>query len=339
MIQCSLDSKVVECEMADLKLEKQENRSGDPLIATQGFGRISNEPPPAFDPLSENDRACAYFETYGFVVLRDCLDEAELEHLNEFFDRTQQEVPEKWGYGRRKPHHRNQGLIFSQPLLDYPELDAYIQHAKSYRVISELLGGEDRVRFSELNFRETPEDAGIGSMNFHHDAVGEDRFLREPYNPVDWICRIHYLSDTASGTPAFCVVPKSNRFETLREAFEKQGDEYLEVPIYGPAGTCILYDTATFHSRLDGDGRQRRRTWHQYFARGGWLKSSLPTTSKYIRAPAPVLTDWNLFPERLVFHEDPNIRLFFSHWNTAQGEWVASGFSDEVRKSMPRGEQ
>lgn len=325
--------------MSRISLTPQENKSGDPDIA-QGFGRISDTPPPAFEPASEAEAACAYFESNGFVVLKNCLGDAELAHLNEFFDRTQAEVPEKWGLtARRKPHHRNQGLIFSQPLLDYPELDIYIQHARSWDIVARLLGGEDKVRFSELNFRETPEGAGVGTMNFHHDAVQEDRFTRQPYYPVDWLCRIHYLTDTTPDTPAFCVVPGSNRHETLLEAYEALGDDYREVPIYGPAGTCILYDTATFHTRFDGDGQAPRRTWHQYFARGGWLRSSLPTTDRYMRAPSPVLTDWNLFPERLVHHDDPKIRLLFSHWNTAQGEWVASGFSDEVRNAMPRGNQ
>ena len=83
-----------------------------------------------------------------------------------------------------------------------------------------------------------------------------------------------------------------------------------------------------------------RRTWHQYYARGGWLKSTLPgRTNKYVRPPSPTLTDWNLFPERLAMHPDPAKRLFFSHWNAAQCEWVASGFSDEVRRSMPKGYQ
>jgi ectoine hydroxylase-related dioxygenase (phytanoyl-CoA dioxygenase family) len=324
--------------MSTIKLEQQENKSGDPALASQGFGKVS-DPAPLFDPQTESDAACRFFEEFGYVVLKDCLSTTEVDELNAFFDRTQQEVPEKWGLGRRKPHHRNQGLIFSQPLLDYPELDPYIQHAASYHIVEKLLGGADRVRFSEFNFRETPEGAGVGNMNFHHDAVQEDRFTRSPYNPVDWLCRIHYLTDTAPGTPSFCVVPGSNRFETLSEACEELGNEYREVPIYGAAGTCILYDTATYHTRLDGDGQQQRRTWHQYFARGGWLRSALPTTDRYMRAPSPPLTDWNLFPERLVFHKDPAMRLFFSHWNTAQGEWVASGFSDEIRKSMPRGEQ
>ena len=104
--------------MSDIKIERQENQSGDPEIATQGFGRISSTPMPVFNPIAEFDAAGEYFESYGVVVLEDCLDVAELSYLNEFFDRTQGEVPEKWGFGKRKPHHRNQGLIFSQPLLD-----------------------------------------------------------------------------------------------------------------------------------------------------------------------------------------------------------------------------
>ena len=274
------------------------------------------------------------------MVLSSCLTAREIAHLNEFFDRTQTERPDAWGLSeRRKPHHRDQGLIFSQPLLDYPELDPYTRHPRSSGLVSQILGGEDRVRFSEFNFRETPADAGRGAMNFHHDAVTRDRLLRQPYLPCDWLCAIHYLTDVGQDSPAFCVVPRSNQFEALAEVFEGLGEEYREVPLRGPAGSCILYDTATFHTRLDGDGIEPRRTWHQYYARGGWLPSSLPTTSRYIRPPSPALTDWNLFPERLALHADPDTRCFFSHWNTAQCEWVASGFDDEVRRSMPRGNQ
>ncbi len=323
----------------EIKLRLEENKSGDAAVAGQGFGRISETAAPRFKP-AQVDEIYDFFATNGYVVIENCLSDEEVADLNGFFDRTQQEVPEKWGLSeKRKPHHRNQGLIFSQPLLDHPELDGYLQHPSSYPVVEKILGGKERVRFSELNFRETPENAGIGQMNFHHDRVSEDRFEREPYMPVDWLCAIHYLTDVDESTPKFCVVPRSNRFETLTEAFETLGDDYVEQPITGPAGTCVMYDTATYHTRLDGDGVKRRRTWHQYYARGGWLRSSLPTTDRYMRAPSICLTDWNLFPERLAMHPDPAKRLFFSHWNTAQGEWVASGFDPEVRASMPRGNQ
>ena len=221
----------------------------------------------------------------------------------------------------------------------HPELDRFTRHPNSFPVVSHLLGGKEHVRFAEFNFRETPANGGVGAMNFHHDAAIEDRFLRMPYLPCDYLCAIHYLSDVGEANPAFCVVPGSNKYETLKEAHEALGDDYKELPIRGAAGTCILYDTALFHTRLDGDGVQPRRTWHQYYARGGWLQSALPTTNKYRRSPSPVLTDWNLFPERLAMHEDPETRMFFSHWNTAQGEWAASGFDPEVRMAMPRGDQ
>ena len=321
-------------------LELQKNVSGDPKRARQGFGRVSREPARTFDPDRDIEAACAFFETNGYVVLSSCLDAQELEHLNSFCDRTQVEQPLAWGLTeKRKPHHRGQGLIYSQPLLDHPELDHYTRHPKSFPVVSRLLGGEERTRFSEFNFRETPKDAGPGAMNFHHDAVREDRLTRTPYMPCDWLCAIHYLTDVEPGAPCFCVVPGSSRFPTLKAAYKSLGKAYREVPLYGPAGTCVLYDTAIYHTRLDGDGHKMRRTWHQYYARGGWLRSALPETSRYVRAPSPVLTDWNLFPERLALSADAQVRLFFSHWNTAQGEWVASGFDPAIRKAMPRGEQ
>ncbi|MDE2357426.1 MAG: phytanoyl-CoA dioxygenase family protein [Alphaproteobacteria bacterium] len=321
-------------------LERQANLSGDPRLAAQGFGKRAPGAPRLFDPRREADEACAFFAAEGYVVLSEALSADELAFLNAFFDRTQREHPDAWGLGaRRKPHHRNQGLIYSQPLLDHPELDPFVRHPASFPIVAQLLGGEERARFAEFNFRETPKGAGPGAMNFHHDAVREDRLVRTPYMPCDWLCAIHYLTDTGPGTPCFAVVPRSNRYETLKEAYEALGEAYVEVPLYGPAGTCILYDTATFHTRLDGEGDAARRTWHQYYARGGWLRSALPTTDRYIRPPTPVLTDWNLFPERLALHPDPKIRLFFSHWNTAQGEWVASGFDPAVRAAMPRGEQ
>jgi hypothetical protein len=315
--------------------EPQANVSGDPARAAQGFGRVSRAAMPAFDPAREADAAVAYFEAHGFVVLSDCLTAGELAELNGFCDRSQTERPEAWGMTeRRKPHHRNQGLIFSHPLLDYPELDRYTRHPGAYPVVARLLGGEEHARFAEFNFRETPEGAGLRAMNFHHDAVTEDRLVREPYGPCDWLCAIHYLSDVEPGAPAFCVVPDSRRYANLQAAFQGLGEAYREQPVYGPAGTCVLYDTATYHTRLDGDGERMRRTWHQYYGRGGWLR----TETRYIRPPSPVLTDWNLFPERLAMSADPRVRLFFSHWNTAMGEWAASGFDPAVRAAMPRGE-
>ena len=322
-----------------ISLTPQQNQAGDPDRAAQGFGRLSPNSALQFDLGTQPQLAAEHFEQWGYVALGGALGTQEIEALNQFFEDSQRQRPDLWGLGeKRKPHHRNQGLILSQPLLDFPELDQYLQHPGSFPLIASLLGGIEHVRWSEFNFRETPLNAGLGTMNFHHDAVLPDRHLRSPYLPCDYLCSIHYLTPVTDLSPAFCVVPGSHRFESLREAYEALGTDYTEQPIRGQAGTCILYDTALFHTRLDGNGREGRRTWHQYHARGGFLRSSLPTTSRYIRAPSPSLTDWNLIPQRLIEHPDPTLRRYFSHWNSAQGEWAASGYAPDVRAKMPRGE-
>ena len=322
-----------------IQFKPQSNVTGDSRKARQGFGKRSASHPPTFCLPDDLTEASQYFATHGFAVLRQALTSAELSQLNTFFDQSQSAHPEQWGLGsRRKPHHRNQGLILSQPLLDHPELDAWLQHPGAYPLIEAALGGSDAVRWSEFNFREAPAGAGPGQMNFHHDAVMADRFTRTPYGPCDWVCSIHYLTDVDTESPAFCVVPGTHRFESLQDAYETLGDAYVEVPIYGEAGTAIIYDTAIYHTRLDGTGTKGRRTWHQYYARGGFVRSALPQTNRYVRPPSPPLTDWNLIPKRLAEHADPAMRLFFSHWNTAQCEWVARGYDPLFRAEMPRGE-
>lgn len=124
-------------------------------------------------------------------------------------------------------------------------------------------------------------------------------------------------------------MPGSSRCRDVGEARKKLGVNYCEQPIYGRAGTSVICDSAILHTRArgSGDNTHRRRTMHQYYARGGWCGS---------RQPAPPLTDWNLIPERLALHEDPDKRRFFSQWNKRQCEWAADGFSLNMRARLPR---
>ena len=69
-------------------LKQQQNTSGDDKAALQGFGRITADPPPTFNPISATEDANSFFTTNGYVVLSDCLNQAEIDHLNEFYDRT-----------------------------------------------------------------------------------------------------------------------------------------------------------------------------------------------------------------------------------------------------------
>ena len=50
-----------------------------------------------------------------------------------------------------------------------------------------------------------------GGMRIHHDSVMPHRFTRDPYFPLDAMCTIHYLTDVTEESPAFAVIPRSNR--------------------------------------------------------------------------------------------------------------------------------
>ena len=64
-----------------------------------------------------------------------------------------------------------------------------------------------------------------------------------------------------------------------------RGESFRPLPLFGQAGTMVLYDISLFHTRSDpetSDGRTRR-TMHTYVS----------------RASVPALTDWVLHPPRL----------------------------------------
>lgn len=116
-------------------------------------------------------------------------------------------------------------------------------------------------------------------MGFHHDATLGNRMSRQPYGTADWICSIIYLTDVDETTPAFAVAPRTVTYEPMEKAVTELGDDYVETPLFGKAGTVVFYDTATYHTRLDSplEGLQEigaRRTMHQYWSRGGYLVST-----------------------------------------------------------------
>ena len=313
---------IVRDKLSVVSIEERSRRS-------RGKGVVAKIQPKKFKP-HQIDKAFNFFNKNGFVVIENAYTKSEVEFLNNFFDETQYKYPRAWGELKKRPFYAlGHPKIYSQPLLDHPELDKYTMHPNTFPLVNKLMNYE--ARYSQFDFRDVPPGSGplYKTSRFHHDRALDGRFFRKRGEPIDDVCCIHYLSVVDENTPSFCVVPRSNKFRSLKEAYNGLGSEYIEIPIYGSAGTCILYDISIYHTKLDGKdpkGR-RRRTVHQYFARGGWIG---------IRPPTPTLTNWTLIPKRLCMSKDPIKRKFFSHWNTAQCEWVASDFSIEVRASHPR---
>ena len=99
-------------------------------------------------------------------------------------------------------------------------------------------------------------------MGFHHDAALGNHVNRKPYHPCDWLCSICCkcstrsmplfpqrvstlllsadLTDVSPDEPAFAVVPRTVRHEPIGRAKVELGADYIEQPLWGPAGTCIF---------------------------------------------------------------------------------------------------
>jgi hypothetical protein len=73
-------------------------------------------------------------------------------------------------------------------------------------------------------------------MGFHFDrtpsnAVAMDqRFGREPYLPLDYVCTIHYLTDVRPGGPAFAIIPGGHQHQTVDDARAELGDQVRMTP-------------------------------------------------------------------------------------------------------------
>jgi hypothetical protein len=266
------------------------------------------------------DEILAHYKENGFAVIPNALSQEELDMLNRLLDEELEKHPENW-------HKPIDGVIGTGSLLmKYPlEMDRFIRHRTIFPLIQEILRGE--ARFAQFDFRDVSmERANQSGMKWHRDiswygTVGGK--IYDPDNPYisTYACAIYYLKDVHECCPAFCIVPNSHPYSTLEEAKEKLGDRYREIPIRGKAGTAVLYNITTFHTRINGkpECTHGRRTMHNYHARA----SSMP------------LTDWQTIPEVLALSEDDETRIFYSQWTLKQIKYARDHYSKPVPPYYP----
>ncbi|MBW7453121.1 phytanoyl-CoA dioxygenase family protein [Paenibacillus sepulcri] len=262
----------------------------------------------------------AHYKENGFAVIPNALSQEELDYLNGMVEASLKESPELW-------HKPMEGAVGTGSFLGkHPlEMDKFIRHPKIFPLIQEVLLGE--ARFAQFDFRDVSVDrASSSEMKFHRDISYYGTMggmIYDPENPYisTFTCVIYYLSDVHECCPAFCLVPNSHMYSSLDEAKEKQGSEYQEVPIRGKAGTAVLYNITTYHTRKGGrdDCTHGRRTMHNYHSRA----SSYP------------LTNWATVPEVLAMSDDHDTRLFYSQWTPNQIKFARDTYTQPVPPYYP----
>ncbi|REE89037.1 phytanoyl-CoA dioxygenase PhyH [Paenibacillus taihuensis] len=261
-----------------------------------------------------------HYKEKGFAVIPNALSQEELDYLNKLVEASLQQNPELW-------HQPQDGAVGTVGLLEmHPlEMDRFIRHPVTFPFVQEVLLGE--ARFAQFDFRDvTAERASSSEMRFHRDisyygTIGGK--IYDPENPYisTYTCVIYYLSDVHDCCPAFCLVPNSHTYESLDEAKTKLGEAYEEIPIRGKAGTAVLYNITTYHTRKGGtvDCTHGRRTMHNYHSRA----SSYP------------LTNWATVPEVLALSDDHETRLFYSQWTPNQIKFARDNYTRPVPAYYP----
>eukprot|EP01043_Picozoa_sp_COSAG02_P014182 COSAG02_NODE_580_length_20059_cov_3.703908_4_plen_341_part_00 len=288
----------------------------DPAVSSLGTGQDAEYRPPTFTE-EQAAAAVAFFRQHGYALLANTRSVAELSQLNALCNSSQQHYPERWsqeasrnpessgGPGAKAALSSGQYLEYPQPLLFHPELgDDIIRGGWAWPIIETLLGGRDLARFVQFEFRETPSGADDLQMQFHRDQgaalMQRVRDHAHTVPPTDYIAAITLLTPSDSQTPNTVLIPGSVGYsaQSVEELRHQMGVAYREVVVQQPAGTTLLYDVATFHTRRDpptGCGNRGRRTQHSYFS----------------RHPAPPGNDWVLYPKRLTEHPDSDVRRFY----------------------------
>lgn len=259
------------------------------------------------------------YKTDGYVVIPNGLSPEEVGFLNALVDRDVAENPQDW-------HEHRQGASGNgQVLMKYPELDRFVRHQKIFPIIQEILKNE--ACFAQLDFRDVPPElAEESGMSFHRDisfygTVGGK--VWDPDNPYisTYLCAIYYLKDVHPCCPAFCMVPNSHEYLTLHDAKTHLGANYRAIPIRGMAGTTVLYNITTYHTRVPGTSecQHGRRTMHNYHS----------------RLSNPPLTNWAIVPEELAMSSDAETRLFYSQWTPEQIKFARDHYSQPVPSYYP----
>lgn len=267
-----------------------------------------------------HENALEQYRTEGYAVIPNALSEAELDELNQLIDRDREANPDEW-------HEPNNGASGNTDLfMKHPEkLDRFIRHRTTFPLFQEILGGD--ARFAQFDFRDVkPEHTDESGMEFHRDisfygeAGGKTWDPDNPYKST-FACAIYYLQDVHECCPCFTIVPKSHEYRSFAEAKEELGDEYEEVEIRGEAGTAVLYNITTFHTRRAGqtDCPHGRRTMHNYQS----------------RESNPPLTEWVRIPEELALSDDEATRRYYSQWTPEGIEYARENYEGDVPSYYP----
>ena len=192
------------------------------------------------------------FAQNGYVNLGKVLSDDETAYFLGLFDEDQKKYPYFWHpYG----HHQYANY---EALVTTPAFDELIRHPKLITNIEELMGGP--LAFGEIGLRQMGSYDGEPHQQWHRDR---GYWLEHPLR-MDYMQMIVYLTDVDESTHCLSISPESVADEPLKdiEAQLRRGGKH---DLFGPAGTCALFNVALAHTATTRPTKSIRKSVQIYY--------------------------------------------------------------------------
>jgi ectoine hydroxylase-related dioxygenase (phytanoyl-CoA dioxygenase family) len=226
------------------------------------------------------------FGQTGYVIIPDALSVDEVAALNRAIDEDVAAFPKMWQKG-------DDGRVQNaNVLLSTTAFDSTIRHP-SIRPLVDALLEPGQACWEEFSVMLRGPWREAAPEPFWHRDCGH--LADKPYG-LRLLQVVFYLTDVDEGTHSFGVVPESVEAKKL---LPKDRDGSRGVPLYGNAGTAIVYNAGGVHAAVVQQTERERRTIHTYYG--------------HLDQPA---IGHSITPRRLFESADPDDRRFYSNLNT-----------------------
>ncbi len=229
-----------------------------------------------------------FYQEHGYLVVPDVLSAHQVEVLNQAINQNQAEHQSLW-IVREEGHTRLNVHI----LMAHEEFDPTMRPPELLGLMEAIMGPDICAEEHSVRIR-NPHLDGPGWCHWHRDSGGP---LWEPPYYTRYLSVVFYLSDVDDTTHTFSVLPGSAQSDERPplEAYDLSRAHHIT----GSRGTAVLFNAAMFHAGNVRRTEVERRTIHIYCGRA---------TDRY-------LSNYTIFPRRLLQAEDEAVRRYYSRPN------------------------
>jgi ectoine hydroxylase-related dioxygenase (phytanoyl-CoA dioxygenase family) len=195
-----------------------------------------------------------FFETNGYLLIRDALSPEDLAEVRAAADRAEQE----WRSNTSRLGERGEALQSVQAIIEYdPIFLNLMEHPRIFPIIREILG--DDIAMVDNDYYISPP---VRHLARHHHWHFDEGF-RGVYSPRStMMVKVFYtLTDIDEDGGATSFVPGSHRFPLDFKMPEPtpEGEMPGSVRMAVPAGSAYLFSGRIFHAALPNHSQKTRR--------------------------------------------------------------------------------